>query len=216
MAYSLPNGSTIHIGSAVGSALTVTTATNANPCVMTSTAHGLSNGDYVIVFSSGWARTLERVFRVANITANTFELEGHNTTDTAVYAAGSGIGSVKKVTTWTQITQVLNVTSQGGEQEFAEYQPLEGDRKVRIPTIKSGGGLDIEVGDDPTLSGFIAAAAANDDRVARALRITNANSSKSLFYSYVSADKVPQMNVNQVQTARISLSHLNEATRYSS
>ena len=215
MAYTLPNGSTIHIGSAVGSALTVTAATNANPCVMTSTAHGLSNGDYVIV-TSGWARTTDRVFRVANITANTFELEGHNTTDTTIYAAGSGTGSVKKVTTWTQITQVLSVSSQGGEQEFAEYQPLEGDRKVRIPTVKSGGSLDIEVGDDPTLAGFIAAAAANDDRVARALRITNANTSKSLFYSYVSADKVPQMNVNEVQRARISLSHLNEATRYTS
>ena len=63
MAYSLPNGSTIHIGSTVGSALTVSAATNANPCVMTSTAHGLSSGDYVIV-SSGWARTTDRVFRV--------------------------------------------------------------------------------------------------------------------------------------------------------
>jgi hypothetical protein len=215
MAYTLPNGTVFHIGSAVGSALTVTAATNANPCVMTSTAHGLSNGDYVIV-TSGWSRTTDRAFRVANITANTFELEGHDTSDTDAYPAGSGTGSVKEVTTWTQITQVLTVTSQGGEQQFATYQPLEGDREVRIPTTKSGGGLDIEVGDDPTLAGFIAASAANDDRVARAVRATNANGSKSLFYSYVSADKIPQMNVNQVQTARISLSHLNEAVRYAS
>ena len=214
MAYTLPNGSTIHIGSAVGSALTVTAATNANPCVMTSTAHGLVNGDYIIV-TSGWSRTTDKVFRVAGSTANTFELEGHNTTDTTIYPAGSGTGSVKKVTTWTQITQVLSLSSQGGEQQFATYQPLEGDREVRIPTTKSGGGLDIEVGDDPTLAGFIAATAANDDRVARALRITNANASKSLFFSYISADKVPQMNVNDVQKARISLSHLNEAVRYS-
>jgi hypothetical protein len=214
LSYTLPNGSTVHIGSAVGSALTVTIATNANPCVMTSTAHGLANGDYVIV-SNSWARTTDRVFRIANVTTNTFELEGHDTTSTSIFAAGSGVGSVKKVTTWTQITQVLNVTSQGGEQQFATYQPLEGDREVRIPTIKSGGGVDMEVGDDPTLAGFVAAMAANDDRVARALRITAANGSKSLFYSYVSADKVPQMNINQVQTARISLSHLNEATRYS-
>ena len=215
MAYTLPNGSTVHIGSAYGSALTVTTATNANPCVMTSTAHGLANGDYVVV-TSGWTRTTDRVFRVANVTANTFELEGHDTSSTSTFTAGSGTGSVKKVTTWTQISQVLNITSQGGEQQYATYQPLEGDREVRIPTIKSGGGLDMEVGDDPTLAGFVAAAAANDDRVARAVRITAANSSKSLFYSYISADKVPQMNVNQVMTARISLSHLNEATRYTS
>jgi hypothetical protein len=216
MSYSLPNGSTIHIGSAVGSALTVTAATNASPCVMTSTAHGLANGDYVIIYSSGWARTLERVFRVANITANTFELEGHDTSSTSNFAAGSGTGSVKKVTTWTQISQVLTLSSQGGEQQFATYQPLEGDREVRIPTVKTGGGLDIEVGDDPTLPGFVAAAAANDDRVPRAVRITSASGGKSLFYSYIGADKVPQMNVNQVMTSRISLSHQNEAVRYSS
>lgn len=215
MAYTLPNGSTIHIGSAVGSALTVSAATNASPCVMTSTAHGLSDGDYVIV-TSGWSRTTDRVFRVSASDTNSFALEGHDTTSTTDYPAGSGVGSVKKVTTWTQLTQVLSLTSQGGEQQYATYQPLEGDREVRIPTNKSGGGLDIEVGDDPTLAGFIAAQAANDDRVARAVRITNANSSKSLFYSYISADKVPQMNVNQVQTSRVSLSHLNEAVRYSS
>jgi hypothetical protein len=215
MAYRLTNGATVHIGSAYGSDLTVTAATNANPCVMTSTAHGLSNGDYVVV-TSGWTRTTDRAFRIANITANTFELEGHDTSDTDVYPAGSGTGSVKKVTTWTELAQVLNITSQGGEQQFATYQPLNSDREVRIPTIKSGGGLDIEVGDDPTLAGFIAAAAANDDRVPRAWRITNANGSKSLFYSYTSADKVPQMQVNEVQKARVTLSHLNEATRYTS
>ena len=74
----------------------------------------------------------------------------------------------------------------------------------------------MEVGDDPSLAGFVAAMAANDDREARAVRITAANSSKSLFYSYIAADKVPQMNVNQVMTSRISLSHLGEATRYTS
>jgi hypothetical protein len=215
MSYSLPNGSTVHIGSAVGSALTVTAATNAAPCVMTSTAHGLANGDFVIV-TSGWSRVTDKVYRVANVAANTFELEGTDTSDTSIYPAGSGVGSAKEVTTWTQLSQVLTVSSQGGEQQYATYQPLEGDREVRIPTIKSGGGLDIEVGDDPTLAGFVAAMAANDDRVARAVRITNANDSISLFYSYISADKVAQMNVNQVQTSRVSLSHLNEAVRYAS
>lgn len=213
MAYTIANGSTIHIGSAVGSALTTTILTNAAPCVVTSTAHGLANGDYVVV-TSGWSRLTDKVWRVANITANTFELEGSDTSSTSVYPAGSGTGSVKKVTTWTQLTQVLNVTSQGGEQQYATYQPLEGDREVRIPTVKSGGGLDIEVGDDPTLTGFQAFQTANDNRTAYAVRITSANSAKSLFYSYISADKVPQMNVNEVQKARISLSHLNEPVRY--
>lgn len=214
MSVSLPNGSVVHIESGVGSALTVSTATNANPCVMTSTAHGLANGDYVRV-TSGWGRLTDKVFRVANITANTFELEGSNTTDTTVYPAGTGTGSVKKITGWTQLTQILKTGTSGGEQQYATYQFLEGDREVKIPTNKSASNMDIEVADDPTLAGYILASTANDDRVARGVRITKSDSSKILYLAYIAVNKIPSMDVNQVSSCQVSLSLLNEPVRYS-
>lgn len=213
MSYTVSNGSTFYIGSAYGSDLSVTAATNAAPCVMTSTAHGLANGDFVVV-TSNWSRITDKVYRVANVAANTFELEGSDTSDTELYPVGSGTGSVKEVTAWTQITQVVNVTAQRSEQQYATVQPLEGDREIKIPTIKTGGGLDLQVGDDPSLAGFQAALTANNDGVARAIRVVAKNQSKSLFYSYVAADETPEMNQNQVMVCGISLTHLNAGVRY--
>jgi len=213
MAASLPNGSTLFIGSAYGSALTVTTLTNANPGVATSTAHGLSNGDYVVV-TSGWSRLNNRLVRVAGVTTNTFELEGINTTDTDIYPSGSGIGSVREVTTFTQITQVLQPTSQGGEQQFLAYQFLEDDAQTEIPTTKTAGGFNFSVADDPTLTGYIAMAAANDDREARALRVNLANGSKLCYYAYLTLNETPSLTVNELMACQATARFLNKPTRY--
>ena len=215
MAVSLPNGSTIHISSGFGSALTVTAVTNAVPAVATSATHGLSNGDFV-VFTSGWSRLSDKVFRVANVDTNTFELEGTDTQDTDIYPAGSGTGSVKKVSGWTQLTQVLSTNSVGGDQNYTTYQFLEADTEVSIPTNKSAAGLDMTVADDPSLAGYILASTANDDRLPRAVRVTAANGAKSLYYSYISVNRTPSLTVNQVSATAITFRFLNEPVRYSS
>lgn len=46
--------------------------------------------------TSGWAKLDSRVVRVANISADTFELEGVDTTSTTSYPAGGGAGSAAK------------------------------------------------------------------------------------------------------------------------
>ena len=213
MAASLPNGSTLFIGSAYGSVLTVSGVTNANPGVATSTAHGLSNGDYVVV-TSGWSRLNNRLVRVAGVTTNTFELEGINTTNTDIYPSGSGVGSVREVTTFTQITQVLQPTSQGGEQQFLAYQFLEDDAQTEIPTTKTAGGFNFSVADDPTLAGYIAMAAANDDREARALRVNLANGSKLCYYAYLTLNETPSLTVNELMACQATARFLNKPTRY--
>lgn len=214
MSVSLPNGSLFAIASSYGSALTVSAATNANPCVMTSTAHGLTNGDYVEVTAGGWTRLNARILRVSGITANTFELEGYDASSTTTHPAGTGTGSVRKITAWTQISQVLSTSTSGGEQQFATYQFIEADIETRIPTTKAAGGLDMEVADDPTLAGYIAALAANNDRAARAIRVTLANSSKILYNSYISIDQTPSLTVNNVMAVKMTLSFLSPPIRY--
>lgn len=215
MAVTLPNGSVVHIASGLGSELVVSAATNASPCVMTSTAHGLSNGDIVEV-TSGWSRLSNRTWRVANIAANTFELEGSDTSDTDIYPAGSGTGSVYEVTGWTQLQQILEISSTGGEQQFATYQFLEDDHETQIPTNKAASGLNVSVADDPSLAGYILASTANDDRVARSVRVTGANGAKVYHRGYISLNKTPSMNVNQVSSVQVTVSLLNEPVRYAS
>lgn len=60
---------------------TVTAATNASPIVVTSTGHGLSNGDEILIVDCVGNEAANGVQTVANATANTFELSG--TTGTA-------------------------------------------------------------------------------------------------------------------------------------
>ena len=213
MAVKLPNGGTFAIASAYGSNITVTAITNANPAVATSTAHGLANGDIVEV-TSGWAKLNNRVVRVANITANTFELEGINTASTSAYAAGSGTGTVRKATTFVQLSQVLNTATSGGEQQFATFQFLEADQESQIPTNKSAMSLTLTVADDPTLPGYIEAVKANEDRLVRAVRFSLANGSFIYYNGFVSINETPSTTQNEVMSVQATISVQGRVTRY--
>lgn len=213
MAVSLPNGSVVAIASGYGSALPVTALTNANPAVATSTAHGLANGDYIEV-TSGWSRLDQKIVRVAGATTDNFNLEGINTTSTQTYPTGSGTGTVREITGFTQLAQITDSTSEGGEQQFLTYQFLESDAEKRIPTTKSAAGITFTVAYDPNLAGYQIAQAANDDRLPRAVRITLANGSVLLYNAYVSLSTIPSLTVNELMTVQVTLSLLAEPVRY--
>jgi|SRR5215207_10180979 len=70
----------------------ITGATNATPIVITSTSHGLSDGDLVAITSVGGNTNANGVFRVAGSTANTFQLTdpdtGANIAGNAAYTSG--------------------------------------------------------------------------------------------------------------------------------
>lgn len=68
---------------------TITNITKANPGVVTSTSHGFSNGDTIKIFDVvGMTEVNNRSFTVANVTANTFELSGVNTSSYTTYESG--------------------------------------------------------------------------------------------------------------------------------
>lgn len=213
MAVSLPNGALIAIASGYGASLTVSGITNANPAVATSTAHGLSNGDFVEV-TCGWSRLTNKVVRVSGVTANTFNLEGIDTSLTSIYPAGSGVGSVRKVTGYTQLSQILSSSSNGGEQQFLEYQFLESDAQKRIPTFKSAAGLTFSVADDTTQPGYILASTANDDRLQRAVKATLPSGSVISYNAYISINKTPSLTVNELMAVECTMSLLAEPVRY--
>jgi hypothetical protein len=76
----------------------ITAVTNANPGVVTSNAHGLSNGDRVIVASVGGMIELNnREFTVAGATANTFQLSGVDTSAYGVYTAGGTVAKIYEI-----------------------------------------------------------------------------------------------------------------------
>lgn len=122
----VPSGTVYSVASTIAATKTTTVASNATEAVITSVAHGYANGDYVLM-TSGWARMNNRAFRIKSVAADTFALEGFDTTNTNLFPAGSGVGTVAKVTTWTQLSQVMNPNSSGGDPKQVEYKYLESD-----------------------------------------------------------------------------------------
>ncbi|HQS59730.1 MAG: phage tail protein [Gallionellales bacterium 35-53-114] len=216
MSISLPNGAIIAIASGYGASKAVSAITNANPGVATLEAsHGIVVNDYMEV-TSGWSRLTDKIVRASVVSVNDVSLEGIDTSLTSIYPAGAGIGSVREITGWTQLQQILDSGSNGGEQQFLEYQLLEGDAQKRIPTVKSAAGLTFKVADDPTLAGYILASAANDDRLQRAIRITLPSGAVLLYNAYITLNKTPSLTVNQIMAVEVTLSLLAEPVRYAS
>lgn len=76
-------------------AKTITGATQANPCVVTSAGHGFANGDDVLIESvAGMTELNGKVYRIANVAASTFELQGVDATNYTAYTSG---GTAKRV-----------------------------------------------------------------------------------------------------------------------
>lgn len=216
MTVRVPNGSLIHIASGYGPVRTMSAVTNANPAVATLEAsHGVIVND-ILEVTSGWSRLTDKVVRVSAVATNDVTLEGYSTTSTSIYPAGNGVGTVREITGWTQLTQILQSGSNGGEQQFLEYQFLEGDAQKRIPTFKNAAGLTFSVGDDDTLAGYILAAAANDDRLQRAVRVTLPSGALLFYNAYISLNKTPSLTVNELMAVEVTLSLLNEPVRYAS
>ena len=79
---------------------TITGITQANPAVVTSTSHGYSNGDEVVITAVvGMTEVNSKRFLVAGVTTNTFQLtdkDGTNVNSTG-YTAYSSAGTANKV-----------------------------------------------------------------------------------------------------------------------
>ena len=77
---------------------TITGITQANPAVVTVSSHGYSNGDDVWINSVvGMTQVNSRRFRIANVTTNTFELQGVDSTGYTAYASAGTAADVFEI-----------------------------------------------------------------------------------------------------------------------
>ena len=92
--------------SALAAAKTITAITKANPAVISSTAHGYSNGDYVLLAVQGMWQMDAKVVRVASSAADSFAAEGVDSTDYETFSSGSAY----KITFGTTITSATTIS----------------------------------------------------------------------------------------------------------
>ena len=209
----LPDGAIVSIATTMGTAKTVSAITNAATGVATSTSHGFTDGDLVIM-SSGWSNLDNRIVRVDNSATNAFDIEGIDTSSTTLFPAGSGTGTATEITAFTQLTQIMGFSTSGGDQQFATYSFLEQSFETQIPTISSAQTITIDIADDPTLAGYIAIKAAAAARATRGLKIAMPDGSFILYYGYVSLNETPTVSKGQVMQVKATFSLLGRPVRY--
>lgn len=215
MAFSLPDGSKFFLGTTFGAAVGVTGISNADPAVVSANAHGFPDASEILLLS-GWEDANETVFRVDNPTAqaNSFLLEGFDSTNTDWFPAGTGVGSAQRVTAWQEITQLVNISASGGDPQYATVELLSRRNAINIPTRFNPTNITLTIADDPSQAGYKALAAATRTLSKRAFKVVLAGGGVGYGYGYVALNEMPALNKGQVNTVTCTMSLLGKFIRY--
>lgn len=215
MSVQIPNGAVVSVATALAAAIAVSAASNATEAVLTTATNTYAAGDFV-VYSSGWSKANDRVFRVKAATGTSVTLEGFDTSDTNNFPAGSGVGSVRKVSTWQQITQIMDFSFGGGDINVGTYQFLENDFETEFATVSAAAYIDLTLGDDVTNAGYLALKAISDVRGVAPLRISLPNAAKLLYNVGIFVNENPTLVKNEIMGIKGRLSIKNKVVRYAS
>lgn len=202
----LPNGSQIFVEKTRGSAISASKITAvANPVLTLPDSHGLKVGDYIMVTESNWPKLVNKVARVKNVASTNVTVEGFDTSDTNVFP-GNGTGKVVKINDWIELPCVQDLSQEGGEQQFYNFQCLADDREQQIPTYKSAVTLTYTFAheyDNPIYPVLRKADNSGDVQVMR-MYVPKAKEMR-IWSGTISFNDIPQTSVNEMETVSISV-----------
>lgn len=202
------------IASAYGVTKNMTAISNAVAAVATLEAsHGVVVGDYVEV-TSGWDLLSLRIARVSVVATNDVTLEGINTSSTTDYPAGSGTGTVRKISTWTPITQIQGVTPSGGALEYIDTTTVSDRTKKQQPSTRTPVEIKLTTFDDPTLAWYATANSVSESNALAGLRFSFPNGSKLVANGYWSLQTTPNIASGAALTADLDFSAAARPVRY--
>lgn len=214
MASLFPNKTIFSLSTSFEAPKTISAITNADPAVATAAAHGYSDGD-ILLIGSGWTALNDAPVRVDGSATGTFELEGFDSTNVNRFPAGAGAGTAKKVLTWAALSQVLDPSTSGGEQQYYQWVYLDDGIQRQRPTFKNARSMTIPMDYDSALPWYDALKQADLDGETRILRAALPNG-KYFYWSVVVAfDGEPTFNANQNMQVTASFAMANPtSTKY--
>jgi len=212
----VPTGTLFFIASAYATSKNTTIVTNASEAVVTCAGHGYSNGDIVEV-TSGWGRLNLRVFRIKSVATDTFVLEGADTTSTNYFPAGNGIGSVRKISTFQQITGVMSPSSSGGDPKTVNYKFVESDVEYSINDGFAATGYSMNIDADQIGSaGYTALRTLTDVQTNTCLKMQTRSGSLIFQPCTVALNEAVQLQDGQINVVKVAFNGNNRLTRYAS
>jgi hypothetical protein len=213
MAYYLPEGSKIYMSTGFDAAKTVTAVTNANPAVASSTAHGYSNNDELL-FTSGWEDATDSIWRAAGVAANTVNISGLDSLDTNWFPAAGGAGTLQKVSGWIELTQWLDIQTQGGDARNVTVEPIGRRNAINMPAGFNATQINLTFGHDIAAASQVAMTAAARGLQKRGFKAVIAGGMTGYFYGNISLSEMPQIQRGQVLRVQASVSVLGRFISY--
>lgn len=204
-------GVSVSMQSALAAADTITGITKANPGVATSVAHGMSNGTYVYLETQGMYQLNGKVARIANVSADTFELEGIDTSSFDTFSSGTA----KAITFGTTISTMADLSASGGEAADIDITTIHDEEQVTIPGLKSASKIAFNNLFDLSEAGLVAMQAADATDATRAFKVVWKSGTIAVFAGRVSVGSFPTGNAGEVVKLPAVITALKKPTYYS-
>lgn len=201
----VPEGSKFFFSETFATAKGITALTNASPALATSAAHGYVDNNEILL-TSGWEDASASVWRVDTIDANSFTVLGLDSTDVNYYAPGGGTGTAQLVGPWTEIPQVLDITSNGGDPRFTQINPLSRRNAINMPTGFNPASIELRIGHDPNLAALATMRSISRRLSKCAFKMTLSNGAAAYAYGTLAISEIPTMASGQPITVRAALS----------
>lgn len=215
MSYYFPEGSKFYFSKTFAAAKTISALSNADPAVATSTAHGYSDNDEILL-TSGWEDATDTVWKVDQKTADTFDILGLDSTDTNFYASGGGVGDAQKISGWTEIPQVLTIASSGGTARKTTINPIARRNGIIVPTGFEPTEITLTLGHDPSNANFKTMLGISRALTKVAFKMVLSGGAVTYGYGYMSVSEMPSLNNNQANSVTASLGLLGRSISYES
>lgn len=202
MAYKFPEGGKFLFSNTFAAAKTLATISNANPAVAGSVAHGYVDADE-IVLTSGWEDATDSVFRVDQLTLDTFSLLGLDTSDTNLFtAAGGNASTSKKISNWIEVPQVLTIDTSGGDARFASVNPVFRRNGISRPLGFNPTSITLTLGHDATNANYLAMLGVSRTLSLVAFKLLLADGSASYGFGYMSVSEVPTVSAGNPNSVK--------------
>ena len=203
----------VAVQSALVTAITVDGITKADPAVVTFTGTDPSNGDFVVLFTTGMTEVNVRVIRVANLSAGvSFELEDEDSTNYDTFVSGTA----QVITFGTSLGTVRGVNASGGDYNFIDTTTIHDKISTQIPGLANPVTYDLENRWQPEDAGLIAMQAASKLKEQRAVKMTFSDGAITTFYGYVGAVGAAGGNAQDLVTTPVAFTASGVPTNYAS
>ena len=194
--------------SAIGTAKTITAATNAAPGVFTSVAHGYLDGDVILLKTMGMNEVNFRVFVVTAKATDTFQLEdpaGTGSISTSAYGVFTS-GTAEKLTLGTTLSGVQDFSAEGGDIKFVDITTVHDLNDMQDVVGSSAMSYKLTMQWDPADSAQMAMRTAFETQAAKGFKFTWPNGRFMLFYGSVGYSGMPGGGKQGVTTAAAAIS----------